>query len=1057
MTRLRRLLAVALAAALALPAGAVAQQRSSITGRVTEANSQRAVQGATVRVSGTALGTQTDEEGRFTINGVQQGARTISVTRVGYRPATRQVNVGAGANEVAVALEADPLGLEAVVAIGYGESSRREVSGAVSSVRAEQVADIPTATIDNVLQGRLAGVQVTQNSGVPGAAISVRVRGSSSISGGNSPLYVIDGMPLTQGNFSGINGTFGGQGIDALADLSPNEIESIEVLKDASAAAIYGSRASNGVVLITTKRGRAGRAEINFGSYYGTQSNWRVPEFLNADEYIQVNNEGWINRYGGALLEAAFGDSLLYGYTDDGRDNAFAEVAPGTDVDWIDAVLRDAPIANYQGSIRGGTERARYYVAGSAFLQDGIVEGYGYDRLNGRVNLDYAPTSRLTLGTNVSLARGVTDRARGDNTIYGPFANAIAQPPIQPIFLDADETVYNLATLYANPVALSRENEGEERSIRIIGNTFATYTLSEGLTARASAGLDQYTLRSRLYDSPIVGVSTGVGGSGTESDSYVTKTTFEGTVNFDRLFGGRHNVSGVAGSSYEENTTEFNSVSGQNFPSETFRYLTSASTIVGGTSSLTRNRLVSLFGRLSYTLDDKYTLTFNVRTDGSSRFGEDNRFGTFPSASFLWRTSEEPFFENQNVFSDLAFRISYGQTGNQQGIGNFASRGLFGAGANYNDAPGIAPSQLANPDLRWETTNQFNVGTDFGLFDDRLAFTLDYYHKKTEDLLVNLPIPTTTGFGAIASNVGSLENRGIEATVRAQIVRGQPGGFNWTTDLNVSRNRNKVLELLNDEPINAGFASRVEEGQPLGAFYGYVTDGLFRTGEAICKSQPGETAAQRNTRCAAAGLAFQNSLTSAGDIRFRDLNADGVINADDRTIIGNPWPEFEGGITNNLSFRGFDLNVFFQFSQGNDIFNGNRIYTDQYGSGGEDNNSIRARDRWSINNPNGTEPRAVVGDPNENTRTSDRFIEDGSYVRLKNAVLGYTFPQRTVSRFGFRSLRLYVQAQNLVTWTDYSGFDPEVNYAGDTSVTRGTDFYTLPQARTITTGFDIGF
>jgi TonB-dependent starch-binding outer membrane protein SusC len=1043
MTRLRRLLAVTLAL-LSLPAGAMAQQRSSITGRVVESSTQRPISGATVRVQGTALGTQTNEEGRFTINGVAQGARTLEVSRVGYRPSTRAVTVGATPADVTLTLETDPLGLDAVVAIGYGEQNRRNVTGAVSSVRVEEVASLPTATIDNVLQGRLAGVQVTQNSGVPGSAITVRVRGSSSISAGNSPLYVVDGMPLVQGNFSQIDGTFGGQGIEALSDLNPNEIESIEVLKDASAAAIYGSRASNGVVLITTKRGRAGRAEINFGTYYGNQSNWRVPEFLNADEYIQVYNEGIFN---------GFGIEDYFGYDDDAVENV-VEVESGTNTDWIRTVLRDAPISQQNGSIRGGTERVRYYVAGSALQQGGIVEGYAYDRLNGRMNLDYVPTSRLTLGTNVALTRSVSDRARGDNTIYGPFANAIANPPVERVFLD--DGSYNLATTYVNPVALSRENEAEERTTRIIGNSFATFALSDGLTVRGSAGVDNYILRSRLYDSPIASPSSGSNGGGTAANTNVNKLTFEGTANFDRLFDDSHQVSGVVGSAYELNTQDGTSVSGQEFPGNTFRYLTSAAIITGGSQFVSRNTLLSFFGRLSYTYNDRYTATFNVRTDGSSKFGESNQWGTFPSASLLWRVAEEPFFQNQGVFSDLAIRASYGRTGNQFGIGDFASRALFGAGANYNDQAGIAPSQLGNPDLRWETTDQFNVGADLGFLDDRLAFTVDYYVKTTNDLLVSLPIPGTTGFTGIASNVGSLKNRGIELSARAQLVRGDRGGFNWTTDLNVSSNANEVTELLNDAPINAGFASRVEVGQPLGVFYGHVMEGIFQTGEPICKSQTGETAAQRNARCAAAGLAFQATGTSAGDIRFRDIDGNGVINSDDRTIIGNPWPEFEGGLTNSLSFRGFDMNVFFQFSQGNDIFNAQRSYTDAFGSG-FDNNTKAALDRWTPENPSNTQPRAIYGDPNNNVRNSTRFIEDGSYVRLKNAVLGYTLPERTSTRLGFRSLRLYVQAQNLHTWTNYSGFDPEVNYAGDTSITRGTDFYTLPQSRTITTGFDIGF
>jgi TonB-linked SusC/RagA family outer membrane protein len=498
----------------------------------------------------------------------------------------------------------------------------------------------------------------------------------------------------------------------------------------------------------------------------------------------------------------------------------------------------------------------------------------------------------------------------------------------------------------------------------------------------------------------------------------------------------------VVGGSYEDNLDEFSTVQGTQFPTEYFKYITSAATISTGNSTRSDWGLTSYFGRLSYTFQDRVTGTFNVRRDGSSRFGADNRFGTFPSASLLWRVGDEGFMQSQNVVGDLALRVSYGITGNQQDLGNFASRGLFGGGANYLDEPGIAPSQLANPELKWEKTKQLNVGSDFSVLNDRLALNFDYYNKRTEDLLVQRPVPRSTGFTDIWSNVGSMENKGFEVAARLALIEGGPRDFNWTSSVSFSRNRNKVLELYNDQPINSGFVNRVEEGKPLGFFFGHVMDGIFQSIEEV-EAHATQTVHSNPLRA-----------TSPGDIRFKDLNGDGVINDDDRTEIGSPWPDYEGGFTNTLSYGGFDLTGFVQFSVGSEIYNALRIYMDQYGSGG-DNHTKRALDRWTPANPDATEPRAVWGDPNLNTRDSDRFIEDGSYVRLKNIVFGYTLPSSLAGRFGFRSARLYLQGQNVLTATDYSGFDPEVHYGGQTAISRGTDFYTLPQSRTFTFGINV--
>jgi TonB-linked SusC/RagA family outer membrane protein len=851
---------------------------------------------------------------------------------------------------------------------------------------------------------------------------------------------VVDGVPLTQGDYSAFGAlggvSFGGQDVDAVSDLSANDIESIEVLKDASAAAIYGSRASNGVVLIKTKRGVTDRPEITFNSYYGLQKDWRRLDMLNAQQYIEIYEEGSTARFG---TPAENDIDAWYCY--EGEGDCDVMIPPGTDTDWLAEVMREAPIRNMELAVRGGTERVKYYVSGAMLDQDGTIEAMGYGRLNGRVNLDYQPFDKLSLGTNVSLTRSLNRRTRSDNTIYSAWSNAIANPPIEPVY---DENGEFYETTYVNPVGMNIHSEAEERNIRILGNAFAQYALLDGVFVRGSVGLDQVANRSRAFDSPVFGPWASSGGAAESGTRFINKLTYEGTVNFNRNLGERNEFSGVVGTSFEDNVNERTAVLGTNFPTEYFKYIESAAQISGGTSSRADWTLMSYFGRLSWTFDQKITTTFNVRRDGSSRFGSANRFGTFPSASVLWRIGEESFMKNQNFLRNLAIRGSYGITGNQQELGNFAARGLFEGGSNYMDIPGIAPSQLANPNLRWEKTKQLNVGTDFSILGDRLGLTFDYYDKKTDDLLVQQAVPRTTGYSSIWSNVGAMENTGIELALRATILQGGTNGLNWTSSLSFSRNRNEVTELYNNTPINSGFASRVEVGEPLGYFYGYVTDGIFQS-MAEVQAHATQTVHSNPRRA-----------TSPGDIRFKDLNNDGVINSSDQTRIGSPWPDYEGGWTNQLNFKNFDLNAFVQFSMGNDIFNGNRIYTDQYGSGG-DNHTTRAMDRWTPTNTNTNEPRAVWGDPNLNTRTSDRFIEDGSYVRLKNVVLGFTLPSSLSNKVGFRSTRLYVQGQNVLTSTDYSGFDPEVNYGGQTAITRGTDFYTLPQARVFTFGVNVGF
>jgi TonB-dependent starch-binding outer membrane protein SusC len=1014
------------------PAQVIAQQRATVVGQVLD-GAQAPLSAAQITVAAVRVTSLTDGNGRFTLQ-LPIGTHTLRVSLLGYRDAVREVVVTSQGLSVTIGLDADPLRLDELIVTGYSLERRRYVTGAITSVKPATVREIPITQIDELLRGRAPGVQVTQNSGTPGAALTVRVRGSSSISGGNDPLYVLDGVPVTQGNYSRLGG-FGGQSIDAIGDLNPNDIESVEILKDAAAAAIYGSRASNGVVLITTKRGNNLRPEISFGAYYGSQKDWRRLPLLNAAQYNEVYNEGCRNRYGANCVT----------YTDE--PNAAAPVPSsvaanmkavrGADTDWQDAVLRSGGISTMEGSVRGGTESVRYYVTGSVLKQEGTQADLGYDKLNARVNLDYVPVNRITLGTNVALAHAVTKRAANDNTIVGGLATAVAMAPNIPI-RNPDGTYYT--GFYYNPVGNIQYREAEDRSVRIFANAFGVFSLAEGIDVRGAAGVDHYNLHGLLYQSPVYGNATAVGGRGTDGSSYVTKITYEGTVALNRALSADHAISGVVGSTYEDNVESGSTVTGSNFPNEFFKFLTSATTTTG---SSTREDfgLMSFFGRLSYTWRDKVTTSFNVRRDGSSRFGENNRYGTFPSLSLNWRIGEESFLAGQSVVDNLSVRASYGITGNQQGLGNFSWRAVFNGGANYMDVPGISPARLSNPDLRWEKTKQFNIGTDFGLLDSRLRVAVDYYQKTTDDLLYTLPLPRSTGFSGITSNVGSMENKGFDIGVTADWVRANDG-LNFSSTLSLSRNRNKVLSLYNDLPQLG--TNAVIVGQPLGVFYGYVMDGIF---QSIAEVQ----GHARQTVNANPLLA-----TAAGDIRFKDLNGDGVINADDRQPIGNPWPDYEGGITNTASYKALDVTAFVQFSRGNEIYNGLGAYMDRYGSDG-DNHTTRALERWTPTNPSNTQPRAVWGDPNSNTRTSSRFVEDGSFWRLKNLVVGFQLPESMLGAFKARSARVYFQGQNLHTSTKYSGFDPEVNSSGNSSITRGWDFYALPQPRTITFGINVGY
>lgn len=983
----------------------VRQQLSQavIRGTVTDSATGATLQGAAVSVVGTSLRTETNSNGQYALSEVAPGQVVVRAQLIGYFPAERTVTVGQDAElTVDFALAPGVAQLEEIVAVGYGTQARGELSTSVSSVSADDLAGQPISSVDGALQGKAAGVQVTQNAGNPGNAVSVRVRGAASISASNDPLYVIDGVPMIAGDVSQLG--LGGQGIAAISGLSLDDVESVDVLKDAAATAIYGSRGSNGVVLITTKGGTPGRTTVTFNSYAGTQSASKRLELLDATEYLELFNESAVND----------------GY----GENFYGEigVADSVNADWQEGILRAAPVSNAELAVSGGDDRLRYRLSGTWFDQEGVVLGSGYRRLGGRVNLDFNPTGTLSLSTKLAVSGDRNDRVEGDGSELGIVTNALAESPLVPITLPSGEFSGPSDGLeYPNPVALATLDNVRARGTHILGNVEARLRITPAVQLTSRVGIDLVNLRetqfqSRLVSGTYASSANGIAKSGFSSgDRYVVD-------NFLTLIpdlGDRHELEATAGGSVELNRSELNFVRGEGFSNDRFTQVTNATTLVEGDATNSRHNLVSFFARGSYTLARKYTLGGSIRTDGSSRFGVNDRWGLFPSASAAWLLSEESMFRGR-FFDYLKLRASFGLTGNQA-ISDFPFQGLAGS-ANYGDTPGLTPSNLANPDLKWETTEQLNIGLDMAFARGRVSLTTDYYEKKTRDLLLDRPITGTSGFTSVFDNVGDVLNKGFEVGLTTvNIDSRKPDGFRWTTTLNLARNINRVTGLFNDQPFNAGErdVSRVQVGHPIGVFH---------------------------------TLNFLGVDPATGDAIFEDVNGDGATTSEDRTIVGNPHPDYSGGLTSTFTFKGFDLSGFLVFSQGNDVFNAMRIFAD---AGGYylDNQFRDALDRWQQPGDETDVPRASYDGVSGAAEISSRYIEDGSYWRLQDLTLGYRLPESWAGGLGFHSARLYGSVRNLFTITDYSGFTPDVNSNGSLSnVGLGTDFYAYPLARTYTFG-----
>ena len=1004
---------------------ALRAQDLTVSGTVTGGDGAP-IPGANVLLKGTTIGTVTDIDGNYRLPVPDEAGTVLSYSFIGYATIEEEVN---GRSTINVSLADDVSQLSEVVVTGYGSQLKRELTGNIASVSGEELENIPVPSLEQAMQGRAAGVFIESNSGKLGQGIKVRVRGSSSVTASNQPLYVVDGIPITSQSQSDPTAN---SDTNPLADINFNDVESVEVLKDASAAAIYGARASNGVVLITTKKGKSGKTTFNLDAFTGFNEPTNRREFLNTQEYVELFTEAALNS--GIDREVVENRFTRYGAGSEAAWQIPGE--PGyIDTDWQDEIFQRGANSQVNLSANGGTEKTRFYVSGSYSDQEGIIKTNRFRRYSGRLNLDHTATEKLNFGVNFSLSRSITDRLPNDNSFSTPMQIIALQPMTPPIDPRTGELSGNY-TQYYNPLIDFAYASRVTSVFRTISNVFAQYQIAPALSFRSEFGIDLLIQNEENY----FGKETARNSSapnGLGFNRWVQVGNYN-TNNFFRYaptISENHSVDAVLGMSYQESSTDESSVEGREFPSNAYKQIVSAADITDGESLETGFSFLSYFARVNYAFQDRYLLTLSGRVDGSSRFGVNNRYGFFPAAAVGWILSDEEFLVENNVLSFLKLRASYGITGNAE-IGNFDALGLFTGEGGYAGVPGQRPSRIANPDLRWEQTAQFDIGFDYGLINDRLSGEVDFYVKDTRDLLLNVNVPTTTGFLTQLRNVGRLQNQGFEFVLNSSNLVGE---FQWSTSLNYARNVNEITDLQG-QVIEGGFLNRAVEGQPIGVFFGPEYAGVDpANGDA---------------------LYYVNATDADGNIVDRSTTNN--YNEANRVVIGDPNPDYTAGVTNNFSYKGIELNVFFQGVFGNQVYNGGGKFQSANGDF-YDNQTRDQLARWQNPGDITTVPQARLFGAN-GTGESSRYLSDGSYVRLKTVTLGYSLPVALIERANLSRLRVYVSGQNLLTFTDYEGWDPEVNTdylsEGGTAggnISQGNDFYSAPQARTVTLGVNIGF
>jgi len=987
-------------------------QPGTISGTVTDIDGLPLV-GVTVIVKGTSIGAITDVNGTYKIQ-IPDDAQALMFSFVGM--ISKEVIID-NQSQIDVTLMPELISLEEVVVIGYGTMKKKDLTGAISTVSNEDINSLPVASLSDALQGRAAGLQVI-SSGVPGTDATFRIRGIGTIND-NNPLFVIDGFPTSSG----------------LNQINMNDIETIQVLKDASAAAIYGSRGANGVVIITTKRGSSGHNRIDFNYNYGVQNATSIVDVLDASEFAALHNE--------MMQNTGLETNPAYSNPDSLTENT----------DWLGEYFNPATMNNVSLSYSGGNNEAKFYISGNIFDQKGIVMETGFKRYALKFNLDTQVLKKVKFGNSLSLSHDY--KYSGDYSIK----NAMLALPTQ--------AIYNEDGTYAgpeerpswdgditNPIGKAKVTDKTTKGYNILGSIYSEIELLNDLKFKTTLGLqanfwDDRTWAPKYNWEP-----------SPQELSYLFQQlnksinwNWDNTLTYSQIINDIHQVTIMGGTSAQENRYEFISGSVKEFASELTQQMSNGISQMNVDGNANEWALLSFMGRVNYGYDDKYLITATIRRDGSSRFGSENKWGTFPSASVAWRISKENFFSQVDLINDLKLRAGYGVTGNQN-IGNYSfASALSTVVYNFNNkiVSAVVPTEMPNPYVQWESQIQSNIGLDATLLGQRISISIDGYIKNTENMLVPMSVPVSTGYSDVFVpfiNAGKIQNKGIELTLSSNNLT---GNFSWNTDFNFSYNKNVVKSLNDSVPMPVGTIdfnytlARIAEGHPVNEFYGFITDGIFQTDEEV------EKHAQQ-----VPGLDPFNR-TSAGDIRFMDLNSDGIIDDDDRTYIGNPNPKFIFALNNTFSYKGFDLNIFIQGVAGNKIFNANRIWNE--GMAVAVNQSSEVLERWTGPNTSNIMPRAIFNDPNGNIRVSDRYIEDGSYLRIKNICFGYNFPKNWIQKIRIQAFRIYVSGSNLYTFTKYTGFDPEVLNpdVGDNMPDNGIDNNIYPVTRTMSMGINLSF
>lgn len=1006
---------------------AFGQQEKTIDGTVVDQDGIP-LPGVNIILKGTQNGTQTDFDGNFNI--LAQSTDVLMFSFLGFETVERLVG---DATTVRVTLSPDASELQEVVVVGFGEQTRKSISSAVSKVDAEQIQSIATPTISGALQGAANGMQVNQNSGAPGGAFSVRVRGASSVNGSNEPLYVVDGVPILSGSIG--SNDLGGQSNDVISNLNFSDVESIQVLKDASSAAIYGARGANGVVLITTKRGAAGELKAEVNHYTGLQEEINRYDLFTTGQYYEFIDRG---------LEDAFG---IEGYGSKGflsgenvlEQQGFDSLEEAYAADWgdsyIDAVHRNklAVIRQTSVTLSGGSKRARFYTNFTDFNQEGVLRGQGFKRRSVTLNANFKATDNLDIEASISISEAGNNRVNGDNSIYGVLSTSVLESPGSSLYND-DGTFNTASFSFSNPLQSAIVDRNETETLRTFSTLGLRYRFSDSFNIYSKGSLERLDF-SELTFAPVTTRRGGPSnGSSRRGLNLITRYNVTNTLNYTDDFGD-FDVTGLLGFSFEGTSDDRTVVETQQLPAG-FVYPSGGAVPITATNSITENKLFSYFSRIGVSYLDRIFIEGTIRADASSVFGTENAIGYFPAFSGAYVISDEDFFSN-DILNTLKVRVSWGQTGNQTGLGNFGSKFLAETTA-YSGRPGTAVTQLGAPDLGWETTTQTDFGVDLTIFN-RLDITYDYYIKETNDLLLLRPLRNSSGFNSVAANVGSMSNKGHEIAINARIFEGE---FSWNSQLQLSKNNNEITELQADAagnfiPIDKRFATRLAVGQPVGSFYILEANGLWQEGDNIP-----EGLVQR-------GIA-------PGDMKYVDQNGDGRINADDKVFIGNATPDFIGNFRNSFGWKNFDLSANLQFEEGKEIYNNSLAFGGASGSLGY-NKFTSQLDYWTPNNTDTDIPRPRYGGQQSyNNQDSSRMIEDASYIRLKEVVLGYTITPKILDREDI-SLRIFVGGDNLWTGTDYSGLDPEVNSFGNTTGSRGYDFFTQGLNKVYKLGVNLTF